>query len=452
MTAVADSAPDAGPRPVQADSGEPAAPPQAPWTVLCVDDEANILAALNRVLRAAGYYVLTALDGPSALQVMQEQPIDIIVSDMRMPGMDGAALLERAQQRWPGVARLLLTGQADMAATVAAINRGRVLRFLHKPWDEHELLGAVAEACERVALEREKQRLQALTQRQNEQLRELNLDLEQRVAERSAELHTAHEKLRQHYLKTVKVFSNLLELRVGQAAGHCRRVAEVARDIARTMGLDEEQVLQVFVAGLVHDIGHIGLPDRVFARPVQRLDPEDATLYRVHPVSGVESLMSLDDMQPLLPLIRGHHERHDGQGWPDHLAGAAIPLGARILAVADTFDDLQHGRLVDARMSAAEARTLMREGRGSQFDPEVLDVFLFITEQSKPSRPSELKLGSGALEPDMVLSRDLVAPSGLLMLSAGHRLTPSLIQRIREFEVRVGVLEIHIQAVARSRT
>jgi response regulator RpfG family c-di-GMP phosphodiesterase len=420
------------------------------WTVLCVDDEANILAALKRVLRTAGYCVVTAGDGAQALRQLAEMPIDIVISDMRMPGMDGAALLEQVQQRWPDVVRLLLTGHADMGATVEAINRGRILRYLHKPWDEHELLGALAEATERIGLTREKSRLEALTRDQNEQLRALNQDLERRVETRTAELKSANEKVQRNYLKSIKVFSNLLELRGGQTAGHCRRAAEMARDIARTMGLPEDQVLQVFVAGLLHDVGLIGLSDRVFARPVQRLDAEDTSLYRAHPAQAEQTLMALDDMQPLLPLIRSHHERHDGQGYPDKLSGQAIPLGARILAIADTFDDLQHGALVEARMTAAEARTLMREGRGSQFDPEVLDIFLHITQPETPRRPTDLKLGSAALEAGMVLARDLVAPTGLLMLGAGHRLTPSLIRRIQEFERRTGALDIYIQPTGRT--
>lgn len=420
------------------------------WTVLCVDDEVNILAALKRVLRGAGYLVLTAPDGAQALARLEEVPVDVVVSDMRMPGMDGAALLEQVQQRWPGVARLLLTGHADMGSTVAAINRGRVLRYLQKPWDEHELLGAIGDAVERIALEREKARLQALTREQNERLTAFNRELEARVEARTADLKGANEKLQRNHLKSIKVFTNLLELRGGQTAGHCRRVAETARDIARAMGLAEDQVLQVFVAALMHDIGLIALPDRIVGKPVQRLEGEDLALYRAHPVGAEQSLMALDDMQPLLPMIRSHHERHDGQGFPDKLEGAAIPLGARIVAVADAFDSLQNGAVVDVRLSAAQARVLMREGRGTQFDPEVLDVFLHITEPEAPKkRPTDLKIGSTALEPDMVLSRDLVAPNGLLMLSAGHRLSPALIRRIREFEQRVGALEIHIQPTGR---
>lgn len=415
------------------------APPGGPWTVLCVDDESNILSALRRVLRAAGYQVLLATGGDAALETMRGWPVDAVISDMRMPGMDGAALLEQVHAGWPQAVRILLTGQADMNSTVAAINRGRILRYLAKPWDEPELLATVREGVERLALEREKARLEALTQQQNEELRTLNAELEQRVAARTAELSEANQKLQRNHLKSIKVFSNLLELRGERFAGHGRRVAETARDLARAMGLSEAETLDVFVAGLLHDIGLIGSFDRLLTKPMARYSDEETALFREHTKAGEQSLMALDDMQPVLPLIRAHHERWDGHGFPDHLAGAAIPVGAQILAVADAFDDLQQGHIVEARLSAQEARTLMRQSRGTQFSPEVLDVFLQITEPEVPKAPApKLRVASGMLEPGMVLAADLVSTRGVLMLTKGHRLTASLIQRMREFEAREG--------------
>lgn len=427
-------------------------PALASPVVLCVDDEPNILSALTRVLRGAGCTVRTVPGGAEALALLEQQHVDIVISDMRMPGMDGAALLERVHARWPQAIRILLTGHADMSSTVAAINRGRIFRYVGKPWDEHELLGAVIEGAERLALERETIRLQALTKVQNEELRTLNSELESRVAKRTAELRDANDRLKKSYLKSIKVFSNLLELRSGQLAGHGRRVAEQARDIARQMNLSEEAVLEVFVAGLLHDIGLIGLADKLLTKPVARYSAEELVLYHAHPAVGEQSLLALDDMQPLLPIIRAHHERWDGKGFPERLAGEAIPVAARILAIADTYDDLRNGHLADSQLSVKEARVLMRNGRGTQFDPEILDVFLHITEPAAPgSAPAQaaapsLVMTTPALEPDMVLARDLVSNKGILMLTAGHRLTPSLIRKIREFEQREGGrLEVHIK-------
>lgn len=424
-----------------------AAAPAAPgWTVLCVDDEPNILSALRRALRGQGYRVLTAGGGDEALALLAREPVDLVISDMRMPGMDGAQLLEQVHRRWPQVLRMLLTGHADMGSTVAAINRGRILRYIAKPWDEHELLDAARDALAGLGLQRDKARLEALTARQNDELRVLNDALEARVQVRTQALAQANERLRRNYLNSIKVFANLLELRGDPFAGHGRRVAAHARRLARGLGLSQDEVVQVFVAGLLHDIGLIGLPDDLLARPLSHYSPEELSSYRQHPLRAEQSLMALDDMQSVTLLIRAHHERWDGQGYPEGLAGEAIPLGARILAVADAFEDYQSGHLAGARCTAAEALVLLRHGAGKQFDPQLVQVFLRLNAPQRPQPPAWLALGTGAIAPGMVLAADLVSGRGILMLTAGQRLTAALVARIREFEAREGgALTLHVR-------
>jgi response regulator RpfG family c-di-GMP phosphodiesterase len=406
-------------------------------TVLCVDDEPNILSALKRALRG-GCRVLTAGSGAQAIEVLQSQGVDLIISDMRMPGMDGAQLLEHAHQHWPQTVRILLTGYADMGATVAAINRGRIFRYINKPWDDGELQMTVRQGLERLALEREKHRLEVLTRTQNEQLVEINTHLEHRVQERTAEVTQAHDKLKRSYLNSIKVFSNLLEMRGGRLAGHGRRVADVARKLAMHMKLSSEDQQHIFVAGLMHDIGLLGLNDGLLAKPVSKYTVDESTLYRQHSVAGEQSLMALDDMTPVGAIIRSHHERFDGLGFPDRKAGADIPIGARILAVADAYDELQTGHLADITVTPQEARTLMRRGRGQQFDPEAMDAFLDMTEPNRAAGQDSLTLSTADLMPGMALATDLISARGILMLTAGQQLTASLIHSIRSFEQREG--------------
>ncbi|HRM62913.1 MAG TPA: response regulator, partial [Acidovorax temperans] len=296
---------------------QPPAPPAEPWTVLCVDDEPSILSALKRVLRAEDCKVLQAGSGAEAIAVLEQHPVDVVVSDMRMPGMDGAALLAQVRARWPATARILLTGYADMKATVAAINEGQIYRYIHKPWDETELRLTVRQAAERRQLERERDRLQALTSAQNEELKALNTGLEQRVQERTSELRQANDQLRRNYLTSIKIFSSVMELRSGVLAGHGKRCANLARKVAVTMGLPEDEVQDIFVAGLLHDMGFMALPDSIMSKPVGKLTPEELASYQRHPVLGAQAFMALDDHQTVATLIRTHHERFDGTGYPD---------------------------------------------------------------------------------------------------------------------------------------
>jgi len=198
---------------------------EAKKRILFVDDELGVLQGLERMLfEMADTWDMAFVDSAEkALSELSAREFDVIVSDMRMPGMDGAQLLEQVSRHWPGSIRILLTGHADMNATVAAINRGQIFRYLNKPWSDEELRATVNQGLDLLALELEKQRLEALTRQQNAQLHDANVLLEQRVEERTAELNHAHQKLKRSYLTSIKVFSGLLELREGRLAGHGRR-------------------------------------------------------------------------------------------------------------------------------------------------------------------------------------------------------------------------------------
>jgi response regulator RpfG family c-di-GMP phosphodiesterase len=190
-------------------------------TILCVDDETNILAALRRAFRPLGYQVLTAESAKEALQTLeQNSQVDLVISDMRMPEMDGARFLAEVRNRWPGITRILLTGYADMESTIAAINEGQIYRHISKPWNDDELLLTVRDALDRRALEREKRRLEQLTAQQNIELKKLNAGLEEMVSERTQELVLANEKLKHSFFTSIQLFSNMLELRAGHMAGH----------------------------------------------------------------------------------------------------------------------------------------------------------------------------------------------------------------------------------------
>jgi len=306
--------------------------PPAPPTLLLVDDEPSILSALRRLFRPCGYRILTAEGGAAGLDLLARENVDLVISDMRMPEMDGAQFLERVRTEWPRAVRILLTGYADMTSTVNAINKGEIYRYITKPWDDHDIVLIVRDALERQQLQGENSRLLALTQSQNDELKALNSDLEARVRARTAEieqvngfLNIANDTLKQSFLVSIKVFSTLLELRDGSVGGHARRVADLAHKLAIKLELDAKTQQNIFIAGLLHDIGKIGFPDAMFAKPVPKLKGEELARYRKHSLVGANALLPLPDLKPVADLIRAHHEHFDGQGFPDGLAGLAIP-------------------------------------------------------------------------------------------------------------------------------
>jgi len=417
---------------------------EAQATLLFVDDEANILSALKRLFHPSGYRILTAESGKAGLDILEREKVDLIISDMRMPEMSGAQFLEQARARWPDSVRILLTGYADITSTIDAINKGRIYRYISKPWEDHDMILLVRQALERKELEQEKKRLDALTQRQNEELKQLNSSLEQKVQDRTAELrqamdflNLAHEKLKNGFLTSIHVFSNLIELREGAAAGHSRRVADLARKIAQRMGLSESETQDVLIAGLLHDIGKFALPDKLLQKPFGALTPEERAEVVKHPALGQAALMALEQLKEAARLIRSHHERFDGLGYPDGLIGLAIPPGARILALANDYDALQIGTLASKRMSAAETRSFIEGNRGKRYDPKVVDAFFGVTGMAAPSAESpgpELAVSPGQLRPGMVLARDIVTRDGVLLLSKEFMLDEGLIAQIQNYE------------------
>ena len=418
--------------------------------ILCVDDEPHILSALRRLFRGQGYEVVTADSARAGLEVLASRQVDLIISDMRMPEMDGIEFLEQARQRCPDTLRLLLTGNADVRLILDAVNRGEIYRYITKPWDDHEMTLVVRHALERQGLEGERRRLEALSVQQNEQLRELNQSLEAKVASRTAELLGSNDKLKRNFLTSIQVFSSLIELRGANLAGHSRRVADLARRIALRMGLDARETQQIFIAGLLHNIGKIGFSDSLLDMAVPRMNGELLGLYRSYPARGEQLLMPLEDLREAATLVRAHQERFDGEGFPDRLAGLDIPIGARILALASDYDNLQIGTLTERQLRPDQAAKIVIESRGKRYDPAVVAAFEEVTTGKSPVEAlRDRALPVAKLQPGMRTTRDLVTKEGSLLLSADHVLTERMIRQISDFERSSGAtFTIHVKLKA----
>jgi response regulator RpfG family c-di-GMP phosphodiesterase len=418
-------------------------------TLLLVDDEENILNSLRRLLRNEPYALLTCNDGESALQLLEQHPVDLVISDARMPGMDGATLLAQVQQRWPNCLRILLTGYADLTTTVKAINQGQIYRYISKPWDDDELRLIIRQALAFQHSERERLRLEELTREQNQRLQELNATLEQRVRDRTGELEQtadmldlAYSELRRSYVTATEVFANLVGQRLSKERQTNTQVIALVKAYAEFHGLDETTGNDLVMAAALYNIGKLTWDDQLLERPSDLMYKEERARYRKYPVVGQSLLMALEPVQDAGHLIRHHQERWDGQGFPDRLAGEAIPLGSRILKLAVDFIELQRGLVLERRLNRDEALLLMQKYSGRLYDPTLCAHFIELCTTLAPdlalADASILAVETRRLEPGMILARNLHAESGMLLLNEGKPMSRALIDKLIAFEASEG--------------
>jgi response regulator RpfG family c-di-GMP phosphodiesterase len=414
------------------------------YSVLLVDDEANILQSLQRLLRREPYLICTAQSGHEALEILERQEqVAVIISDQRMPTMNGTEFLRRSQLLAPDATRILMTGYSDLDDTIAAINQGGASRYLHKPWHDAELLQAILEGVRVYGLKQENRCQQEIIRQQNAELQDWNTNLKERVLQQTAavtkkadELHEALLLQRQTYNGLIVSFLNLVEMRGTRLHQHARNVANLASSAAHELGLMPEEQEQLKIAGLLHDIGEIGIPERIFESQPELMRADDFQLYARHPVRGQ---MAIDNIVPLRRagvLIRHHHEHYNGSGFPDQLAGEEIPFGARILAYADQIDCAMR----QGAETIEHALTRVELGLSTKLDPALKNVFrkvaryvYFSMPEHDPNTTIELELRPDELQLGMLLSRNLFSGTGLLLLNRGIVLDATKIESIQRY-------------------
>ncbi|MDY7573003.1 HD domain-containing phosphohydrolase [Actimicrobium sp. CCI2.3] len=412
--------------------------------ILLVDDEPNILSALCRLFRNENFKILIADSGAAGLELLAQHPVDLVISDMRMPVMSGAQFLEEVRIWWPDTVRLLLTGHADIATILDAINRGEIYRYITKPWDDNDILLTVRHALEHKLLEQERRRLEALTLLQNSELVMLNDSLATKVRERTAELEQARDnlvelntELKTHFLLSIKVFSNLIEMRGGNLAGHSLRVADLARQLAVQLGCDDTTTKDIYLAAMMHDIGKIGLTDDMLKLPRAVMSREQSSEYRKYPIQGEQLLMPLTELRGAAKLVRAQQERFDGSGYPDGLNGHDIPLGARILALVSDYDNLQTGQIYPRKIWPDEAREMLLQDHGKQYDPQLVTALFRMLDSlagNAETARNAIQIPAATVQPGVTLAQDLVLPNGSLLLAAGHFIDRSMCRQIIAFD------------------
>ena len=328
--------------------------------ILIVDDEEIICLILAQRLFKEGYICATANDGKEAVNQFYKQNFSLVISDMKMPGMDGMELLKAIKAANPKMMVIMVTAFPEIDMAVEAMRLG-AYDFLIKPVDLDLLVFSVKKALEKKRLE--------------EEVEAYHQHLESLVQERTAKLQQAMLFLKKAHLGSVKVLAEAIEAKDPYTRGHSDRVRKMSMRIGVKLGFAERRLENLVFGAVLHDIGKIGIRDEVLQKQ-DVLNPNEYQYIQQHPMIGAKILEGDDFFKDMIPMVRHHHEHFDGSGYPDALVGDAIPLEARIIALPDAFDAMTSARPHNGIMPLKDALEELEAGKGKQFDPQVLEIFL----------------------------------------------------------------------------
>ena len=409
-----------------------------PNRILFVDDEENVLRSLKRLFMSEDYTVLTALSGPDGLAVLKEVEVPVIVSDQRMPIMTGAEFLEKSRELSPDSVRIILTGYADVEAAIGAINRGGAYRYVSKPWNDNELLLVIKDAFDKYRLVKENKYLTKLTIQQNDELKKWSTELEFYVQQHTIELTNQNKelkklnaKLKNNVSEVLGSLSGLIELRNRSMRNHSNNVALLSKSIAEEIGLTSLETETIAVGAQLHDIGKIGAPDIILIKNIDELSSDEMAEYVKHPIRGQAAIDGIEDFRGPGILVRHHHEWYNGKGFPDGLKGENIPIGARIISIADSLDRTLQGEMRSIDTALIQIKSML----ASQFDAA---LYAPLEKAARKLFSSiirndivEIELNTKDLSPGMILSRDVSTGTGLLLLRKGTVLNEKNIETLK---------------------
>ena len=325
--------------------------------IIVVDDDPIILKRAWNTLADAGFKVVILKSGSALLEYTNDHPApDLILMDITMPDMDGFDVireLKRGKVSWRETPIIFLTANEDEDAETQGLSLG-AMDFIRKPFVPSVLVLRVKHAVELVRLQRNLETLVFEKTRENEEL----------------------------FIHVVESLADAIDAKDNYTKGHSGRVAQYAKEIAQRYGYDEKQQELIFMMGLLHDVGKIGVPDEVINKR-GRLTDEEFNRIKVHPVIGHKILSNIRKMPELADGARCHHERYDGNGYPEGLKGENIPEKARIIAVADAYDAMTSNRSYRGVLPQEKVRAEIEKGKGSQFDPRFADIMLEMIDDDK---------------------------------------------------------------------
>jgi response regulator RpfG family c-di-GMP phosphodiesterase len=335
----------------------------APSRLLIVDDEPFVLSALTRLLRRDGYEVVTADRPGRGIELLLEQGVGVIVSDYRMPEMDGVQFLRRAREVVPDAIRIILSGYAETHAILSAVNNGGIHKYLTKPWNDEQLRLEIKSAFELYHLAVTNRELQETLRRQNEELRTLAKTL-------------AGEQARQReiFRSTIEMLVTLPKLNSPAVVRHSDRVERLCGAVGEQLQWSGEVMGQLDLAARLHDVGNLAVDSRILLKK-SSLDAGERCAVQQHAVIPEQLLSGVPGMEAAVQILRSHHENFDGSGYPDGLSGTSIPRSSQILHLADAYEALCSQRSYRDAVTPERAMVEIERGAGRVFDPMLIEPF-----------------------------------------------------------------------------
>jgi len=357
--------------------------------------------------------------------------------------MDGAEFLTAVATKWPETERILLTGFSDMESTIAAINKGKINYYLEKPWDDDRLRKIINKGIELAEIKHRNALLEKQIHEQNEKLKVWNERLEEQVSERTVELKLSNErlqasisKLNNHYQTTIHLFSSLIEQRLGSNQTNSRTFVWALKKLAQRLGLPERQHKALAYAGILRNIGKIGLPDELLTTPYLSLTPIQQREFQRHTIIAETLLSSTPPLLESANILSQREEHEDGSGHPNALSGKNITMPASILCLVSDYFTSCNGYITETPLTPSQALTRVKELSGQYYREEVVNAFEKIWPElsDRYQIQSEEQYSSKRLKAGMVLSRDLKTENGTLLLAEGKSLDSAIIGRLIKLE------------------
>lgn len=414
--------------------------------VLCVDDDEIVLRSLSRLFKTQQLTVLTSDSPIDALKLIKQYEFDVIISDMRMPKMNGAELFQQAQKLAPDTQRILLTGYADIEITLAAVNQGKIHGYIQKPWQNDLLLRSITDSIEKYQLKKQNLKLQQQINRHNEVLKELNSSLEQRVEKRTKqikqvlkklEIANAHEK--HEHSSTVELLYNFINANPYLDGTKAQNIANTCTQIAKQLQLPPKNIEMAAMAGYLAQIGLLAMDPALYEKPVHALNEQQRKSYYTHPSTAQLMLMPATHLHEVSDAIYHQYERYNGNGLPKGLKGNDIPLSAMILALSrDYWNAFEQSNLKDEEKHQHALETVKMYS-GNFYHPKLVQALeacrvKCIKQQAKVGSMKIITAKELAI--NMVLSHALHSHTGIMLLPKGHIFSAKSIEKLQQLEAK----------------